>query len=140
MDIRRLLIVDDEKRILESFSLLLRDLGYAVKTASTAEEAFSLVSTEKFDIVFLDQHLGAVRGTDIMSRMSEMIPDLYFVIITGNGNTDLAVESLKQGASDFITKPFFIADLLKSINHIDKKRELPIPKIHTSSPENYSPG
>jgi putative nucleotidyltransferase with HDIG domain len=124
MDIRKLLIVDDEIRILESFSLLLNDLGFAVKTASNAEEALNLVGTEKFDIVFLDQHLGAAKGTDVMSRMSAMVPDLYFVIITANGNTDLAVDSLKKGASDFITKPFFIADLLKSINHIDKKREL----------------
>ncbi len=124
MSPRNILIVDDEKRILDSFSMLLGDLGYTVKTASEGEEALRLVGSEKFDIVFLDQHLGAAKGTDIMNRMSEMAPDLYFVIITANGNTDLAVESLKQGASDFITKPFFIADLLKSINHIDKKREL----------------
>lgn len=124
MEAKKLLIVDDEIRILDTFSLLLSDQGFSVKTAFNAEDALKLVSRESFDIVFLDQNLGTAKGTDVMNSMAEMAPDLHFVIITANGNTDFAVESLKQGASDFITKPFFIADLIRSINHIDKKREL----------------
>ena len=122
--IKRILLVDDEKRILETFSLLLEDLGYYVRTASGKDEALQLVSHDKFDIVFLDQFLGTATGLDLMEDMSKIDPELHYVIITANGNTDLAVESLKRGASDFIPKPFFVADLIRSIDHVGKKREL----------------
>lgn len=120
----RLLLVDDEKRILETFPMMLEDCNYYVKTASEQNDALRLISEERFDIVFIDQFLGKDRGLNLMERMSEINPDLYFVIITANGNTELAVESLKRGASDFITKPFLVTDIIKSIEYINKKREL----------------
>ncbi len=121
---KRILIVDDEARILELFSASLEDFGYYVKTASDGYGALTLVSDETFDIVFLDQLLGTIKGLDLMQKMSEINPELYFVIITANGNTDLAVESLKRGAADFISKPFFVTDLIKSIEYVNKKQEL----------------
>lgn len=117
----RILIVDDEIGILDAFSLMLRDLGHSVKTAAGAGEALAIVQEERFDIAFLDQYLGPELGLDLMQRLSYARPDLYFVIITANGNTDLAVESLKRGASDFIVKPFFTADLVKSIEYVRRK-------------------
>ena len=120
--VRRILIVDDEKRILETFSLLLSDSGYDVKTASQRDEAVALVSSEKFDIAFLDHFLGPTRGLDLMKQLIAIDPELYFVLMTGNGSTDLAVEALKTGASDFISKPFFIADMVRSIEHVNTKR------------------
>ena len=56
-----------------------------------------------------------------MKQMAVINPELYFVI-TANGSADLAVESLGKDASDFITKPFFIADMIKSIEHVNKKK------------------
>ena len=103
---------------------MLEDSGYYVKTSATPENALRLVSEETFDIVFLDQFLGAATGLGLMKQMAVINPELYFVIITANGSADLAVESLKKGASDFITKPFFIADMIKSIEYVNKKREL----------------
>ena len=120
----RILLVDDEKRILGIYSGMLEDSGYYVKTSATPENALRLVSEEAFDIVFLDQFLGAATGLGLMKQMAVINPELYFVIITANGSADLAVESLKKGASDFITKPFFIADMIKSIEYVNKKREL----------------
>ncbi|MBI4690506.1 MAG: response regulator [Nitrospirae bacterium] len=123
-EITRILLVDDEDRILETFSMLLGDLGYYVKTASDGCTAITLVSEETFDIVFLDQFLGTIKGLDLMQKMSGIDPDLYYVIFTANGSPSLAVEALKRGASDFITKPFFVADLIKSIDYVGKKRDL----------------
>jgi DNA-binding NtrC family response regulator len=120
----RLLLVDDEKRIRETFSLLLEDFGYSVKAASRADDALALLFTDKFDIVFIDQFLGPDRGVDLMNRMSALDPDLHFVIISGNGSTDLAVNSFKRGASDFISKPFFTTDLIRSIEFVNKRRQL----------------
>jgi DNA-binding NtrC family response regulator len=120
----RLLLVDDEKRIRETFSLLLEDFGYSVKAASRADDALALLFTDKFDIVFIDQFLGPDRGVDLMNRMSALDPDLHFVIISGNSSTDLAVNSFKRGASDFISKPFFTTDLIRSIEFVNKRRQL----------------
>lgn len=116
-----ILIVDDEKRILDAFSLMLGELGHTVKTATGADEAMEIAAEERFDVAFLDQFLGPVLGLDLMEKLLIIRPDLYFVIITANGNTDLAVESLKRGASDFIVKPFFTADLIKSIDYVKRK-------------------
>lgn len=124
----RLLLVDDEERILETYSLLLQNLGYYVKTASRPDNAIKLISGDSFDIVFVDQFLGSVKGLDLIQQMSGINQGLYYVMITANGSADLAVESLKKGASDFITKPFLIADLLKSIEYVNKKKELDIQK------------
>jgi putative two-component system response regulator len=120
----RILLVDDEKRILDSFAPILDDLGYYVSTASSADEALSSVCADRFDIVFIDQFLGSTKGLELLPRMSALHPDQHYVLITGNGSTDLAVEALKQGVSDFISKPFFVSDLIKSIDYVNKKREL----------------
>jgi putative two-component system response regulator len=120
----RILLVDDEKRILDSFAPLLQDLGYHVRTASTPDEALTTVCADRFDIVFIDQFLGSARGLELLPRMSTLHPDQYYVIITGNGSTDLAVEALKCRASDFISKPFFVNDLIRSIDYVNRKREI----------------
>jgi putative nucleotidyltransferase with HDIG domain len=120
----RILLVDDEAIILKSFSALLQDIGYLVETASTPDTALSLVEEINFDIAFLDQFLGSMTGLDLMAGMAEIDPELYYVIITANGNTELAVDALKKGASDFISKPFFLADLIKSIDYVNRQREM----------------
>jgi putative two-component system response regulator len=119
-----ILIVDDEKRILDTFSLMLAEMGYYVETASHPDEALSLIGRRGFDIVFIDYFLGATIGLDLLARMSLIDPSLHFVVITANGSADLAVESLKKGASDFIVKPFFTADLRRSIEYVRKKIEI----------------
>ncbi len=120
----RILLVDDEKMILKTFSMMLDDFGFHLKTASTSGEALDCIASDRFDIVFLDQHIGKERGLDLMERMMKVDPRLYYVVITANGNADLAVEALKRGASDFLTKPFFVADVIRSIDFVDQKREL----------------
>lgn len=124
----RILIVDDEERTLDFFSMMLEGRGYYVKTSPRFDEAIRLVSAERFDIAFIDQFLGHTRGLDLIQRMSDIDPELYYVIVTANGSIDLAVESLKKGASDFIVKPFSIANLLRSIDYVNKKRELDLQK------------
>lgn len=120
----KILIVDDEQRILETYASLLGDAGYYVRTASKAEDALLLASIEPYDIAFVDQFLGPTKGMDLIQKLSAANPYLHFVLITANGSTDLAVTAMKMGASDFISKPFFLADLLKSIEYVSKKRDL----------------
>lgn len=121
---KRLLIVDDEKMILKTFAMMLSEFGFFLKTAASAADAAECVRNEQFDIVFLDQHIGRDRGLDLMEKMREIDPSLYYVIITANGNADLAIDALKRGASDFLIKPFFAADLIRSIEFVLRKRDL----------------
>jgi putative two-component system response regulator len=123
-DTARILLVDDEKRILEVYSDMLVDLGYHVETAADPGNAMTLISDNKFDIVFIDQYLGPVQGIALMGQMQKQDFALYFVIMTANPDTELAVEALKQGASDFISKPFYLADIMRSIEYVNRKREL----------------
>ena len=120
----RILAVDDEKRILQAFSLMLGDAGYNLKTAANGDDALRMIKEGPFDMVFLDQFIGKDRGLDLMEKMKASDPRLYYVIVTANGSTDLAVDALKRGASDFITKPFFMADLVRTIEFVSRKREL----------------
>ena len=119
-----ILLIDDEPRIVEVYGTLLREEGFSVTASSRPEDALRFASEQLFDIVILDQFLGSARGLDLMHSMMRMRQGQSFIIMTANGSTDLAVESLKQGAADFIVKPFLLRDLLRSIDYIKKKREL----------------
>jgi putative nucleotidyltransferase with HDIG domain len=120
----KILLVDDEENILNVYSAMLAELGYSTETASKPDKAVRLVQEHCFSTVFLDQFLGPVTGLNLMQQLSQINPEMYFVIMTANDTTSLAVESLKKGASDFIAKPFSVSDLIKSIEYVNKKREL----------------
>lgn len=119
-----ILLVDDEAIILELLSDMLSELGHRPAMASDPKDALELASRSAFDIVFLDQFLGPKRGLDLMQDMAAKDAGLYFVIMTANGSADLAVEALRKGASDFITKPFFEDDIIRSISFVCMKRDL----------------
>jgi putative two-component system response regulator len=120
----KILIVDDEKRILEMFAPLLEDFGYCVRTASNAEDAMVFAGEIRFDVVFIDQCLGPVKGMDLLKKMNAAAPGFYYVIMTGCGSTDLAVEVMRNGAADFLSKPFFVSDMIKSVEYIKKLKAL----------------
>lgn len=123
-ELPRILFVDDERNIREIYALHLSELGYPVATAANAAAACSLLGERQFEIVFVDQYLGADRGLDLIRGIARPDSAPSFVMITANGSTDLAVEALKSGAADFISKPFSVPDLVKSIDYVRKKQEL----------------
>jgi putative two-component system response regulator len=120
----KILLVDDEARILDVLSCMLRELGCNIKTASGPVEALDLVGREKFHMAFVDNLLGPVEGIDLIGQLGKIDPDLHFVIMTGNPNIETAIHALKKGVSDFLRKPFHVEDLLVSIDHVNRKREL----------------
>jgi putative two-component system response regulator len=119
-----ILLVDDDARILDVLSCMLRELGCNIKTASGPVEALDLVGREKFHMAFVDNLLGPVEGIDLIGQLGKIDPDLHFVIMTGNPNIETAIHALKKGVSDFLRKPFHVEDLLVSIDHVNRKREL----------------
>lgn len=119
-----ILLVDDEKRILDLFQEMLHDMGYRVTAVADPSAALAALDREKFDIAFLDQMLGPMLGLDLMERLAAADPDLSFVVVTANGSSELAADAFRRGASAFVTKPFFEEDIIRSIASVCSKREL----------------
>ena len=109
-----ILIVDDELDIRELISDILEDEGYATRLAGNSDDAMTAVNTEPPALMILDIWLKDSRmdGIDILKAVKKDYPDVPVVIISGHGNIEIAVAAIKQGAYDFIEKPFNIDQLL----------------------------
>ncbi len=101
----RILVVDDDALVQETFTTILVDEGYEVQCASSGDEAIHCLSMRQFDIMFCDFILPAETGLELVKRTLLLYPDMPVILITGNVSVGLAREALRQGASDFITKP-----------------------------------
>jgi two-component system nitrogen regulation response regulator NtrX len=109
-----ILIVDDERDIRELISEILRDEGFTTRLASNSDEAMAAVNAEPPALMILDIWLKDSRmdGIDILMNVKRGNPDIPVVIISGHGNVEIAVAAIKQGAYDFIEKPFNIDQLM----------------------------
>ena len=109
-----ILIIDDEKDIRELISDILKDEGYATRLAANSDECMAALNTEPPALMILDIWLKDSRmdGIDILKTVKRDNPGIPVVIISGHGNIEIAVAAIKQGAYDFIEKPFNIDQLL----------------------------
>lgn len=108
-----ILIVDDERDIRELISEILHDEGYKTRLAANSDEAMSEINASAPALLILDIWLKDSRmdGIDILMKVKRGNPDIPVVIISGHGNVEIAVAAIKQGAYDFIEKPFNIDQL-----------------------------
>ncbi len=120
----KILLVDDEDRILDALACMFREVGWDVATAATPAEARRLVSEESFRMAFVDNHLGSMEGMELIDQLRKVDPNLQFVIMTGNPNIETAIRALKNGIADFLRKPFRFKDLLVSIEYVNRKIDL----------------
>lgn len=124
----KVLVVDDEKTILISLYDTLVEANIPVVTASSAEEALNLIQEEYFDIVVSDIRLPGMNGLDLFRKSTQIRPDIYFIMMTAYGTVDQAVEAIKLGAYDYVTKPFPNEKILRMVQNIcqsiEVKREL----------------
>lgn len=104
--ILNVLVVDDESSIRRSTGVAVEAEGHFVETAESAEGALEAIRAEKFDIIFLDVRLGNQNGLDLLPDIAKRQPGANVVVFTAHATIDLAVRSLKEGAFDFIEKPF----------------------------------
>ncbi len=109
-----ILIVDDERDIRELISDILEDEGFTTRLAGTSDEAVAQVKAELPALMILDIWLkdSAMDGIDILKMVKREHPEVPVVIISGHGNIEIAVAAIKQGAYDFIEKPFNIDQLM----------------------------
>ncbi len=118
-----ILIVDDEKRVLEAFKALLADLNHHVRTASSGEAALPAIEDNPPDLLVMDIHLGGMTGLEVFEIVHEKRPNLPVIIMTAYSTTDRAIQATKMGAFDYQLKPFDPEKMLTSIeNALDCRR------------------
>ena len=110
-----LLLVDDDRQVLASMADWLRDQGYPTDTATTLSDGITAVNRKKYDLVMVDIRLGREDGFDLLTYCRKNQPTTPVVLITGYGTVETAVEAIRQGAFDFLTKPLIDEELLLSI-------------------------
>src|SRR5262245_14194572 len=118
------LIIDDEEEIRESIELLLNSEGISTTTAATGEEGLSRIENTSFDVVLLDLMLPGRSGMDVQKDVKRIDPTLPVIIITAIGSVETAVTAIKQGAFDYITKPWNNEKLVVIVNNAIKQRQL----------------
>jgi two-component system, OmpR family, phosphate regulon sensor histidine kinase PhoR len=122
--IQKILVVDDERPIRDGCSRVLSDRGFAVVTAENGQIALDVLSKEDISIMLLDLKMPVMGGEEVLLISKDRYPDIPIIIITGHGTVDTAVECMKKGAYDFITKPFQIDEFLVTVNRAVEKRRL----------------
>ncbi len=106
LDPIHILVVDDEKSIRFLAEKELTSFRRHVETAGSAQEAFEKARLRPFDVIVLDIRLPDANGLDLLDRFREAVPDAEVIFITGHGDVDSAVQAMKMGAYDYISKPF----------------------------------
>ena len=122
----RILIVDDEANIRKTLGIYLEGEGNYTKAVSNAKDALNEISTEVFDLVFLDLRLGQTNGLDLIPEIKTTAPWTKIVVITAYASIDTAVEAIRKGAIDYIPKPFEpdnVAIILKRIQQVQSMEQ-----------------
>ncbi len=113
-----ILLVDDEANILSGLSIALSDEGYSVLTASNGKEAWTLISNNMVDLVITDLRMPEMSGDELIKKISSAYPTLPVIVLTGHGTIETAVETMREGAIDFFTKPVDLDKLLLVIKKV----------------------
>jgi len=119
-----ILVVDDEKIIREGSERILTKEGWKVETAENGEKGLGLIQRENFQIILLDLMMPGIRGMEVLKRVRDDYPRLIVIVITGYATIDNAVEAMKNGAYDFIAKPFTPDQLRIVVRRAEDKLKL----------------
>ena len=121
---KSVLVVDDEKGMIEWLKIALEKEGYEVETAMSGEKALELSRSRYFHCVITDIKMAGMDGLQLLKKLKEEDPDVITIIITAYGTFESAVEALRSGASDFITKPFRIDEITFRLRNVFEKERL----------------
>jgi DNA-binding NtrC family response regulator len=119
-----LLLVDDDRHVLSSMADWLREQGYKVETAGSLAAGTAAVDRKAFDVVLVDIRLGDGDGFDLLAHCRQVRPDSSVILLTGYGSVEAAVEAIRQGAFDFLTKPLIDQELEMAIQRALSQREV----------------
>lgn len=128
----RILLVDDQKSLRRSLSLMLQGAGFETEEAESGEEALSHLGKQTVDLVITDLRMEGMSGVDLLREIKRINPSLPIILITAYGSIDSAVDAMRLGAFDYLTKPFREQDILEKIH---ASQAVPVGSIGSSAPE-----
>ncbi len=120
----RLLVVDDDAAAVESLREIFDREGFGVRTASSGEEGLDVLRSEDFDVVLADLRMPGMDGMDLLRAVKALRPDTEVVIMTAFGTIERAVEAMREGAYDFVTKPLKRPLVVRSVTRATEKASL----------------
>ena len=120
----RVLVVDDEQSMRDLLAIMLRQAGYEVSVADGGEAAIERLKTESFDLVLTDLRMRKVDGLTVLKAAKEHAPRTVVLVVTAYASTETAVEAMKLGAYDYITKPFKLDELKVTVANALERRRL----------------
>ncbi len=122
--VQTLLLVDDEANILSALSRTLRRDGYRILTATCAEEALEILGRDAIDVIVSDQRMPGMTGTELLSKVKEMHPEIVRIVLSGYTDLDAITDAINQGAIyKFLTKPWDDEELRTQIRDAFRKRQ-----------------
>ena len=119
----RILAIDDESNIRHLIKNEFSLEGFEVITARTGEEGLRILDDQKFDVVLLDMKLPRLSGVEVLKKLKQRVPTTEVIMITGHGDVKSAVETIKLGARDYVTKPFILSELLGLVKRAVKNNQ-----------------
>jgi DNA-binding NtrC family response regulator len=107
----RLLLVDDDETLIDTMKQRFQRRGFTVSSAGNATEAIELASHTHFDVALLDLHLPDLGGIELLAKIKELLPEIEAIMLTAHGSMETAIQAMKVGAYDYLTKPFHFNEL-----------------------------
>ncbi len=137
-----ILVVDDDKAFRVASRTLLEDEGYKVSLATNGDEALSMLSSSEIDLLVSDLVMTKMSGIELLGKVKTSYPDLTVIMVTGFGSIETAVEAMKIGASDYLTKPCNNAELLLKIRRsLDRRqKDIELKRLREELHSTYSFG
>ena len=120
----KVLVVDDQRNMRATTAMLLRQAGHAVEEAESGGAAIRRVQQQPFDVVLTDLRMPDVDGLEVLRAVRAHAPDTQVIVMTGYGTIESAVEAMRQGALDYVSKPFKADELLLRIARAVEQRRL----------------
>ncbi|MEE9543345.1 MAG: response regulator [Thermodesulfobacteriota bacterium] len=117
----KVLVVDDDSSVRDSLEEFLTNKGYEVKTAADGQLAVSAVKNERFDIIVLDLMMPGLNGMEAFNSIKEIDPEPVVIIMTGFASLDSAIQAIRHGAYDYLTKPFQLDEFLVAVENASEK-------------------
>ncbi len=113
---RHVLVVDDEQEVRDTLSSVLKNLEYVPHVAANGVEALKVIQKEPIDVVLSDLYMPEMDGIELLKRVRTQNKKIVFLMITAHPTIETAVEAIKKGAYDYLTKPFHIEEVRLKIN------------------------
>jgi len=118
------LIVDDEQRMADGLRTRLSQEGYEATSTYTGKQALAVLKKHSFDVCILDVRLPDIDGVNLLGKFKELQPTMEIIMLTGFASLDTAIESMKLGANDYLTKPYKFSHLQNAVNKAYEKKSL----------------